>query len=144
MHPFVAALLGGVMIGFASVLLLLFNGRLLGVSGILDGFIDAAKARKAHRDWRGWFLAGLLLGGAVLAIVYPSYFEFGVHRSWFAIAAAGLLVGYGTRLGNGCTSGHGICGTSRLSPRSIAATLTFIASGALTVALVRALFGDRV
>ncbi|MCB1414406.1 MAG: YeeE/YedE family protein [Xanthobacteraceae bacterium] len=127
-----AGLLGGALIGLASVLLMLFNGRIAGISGI---FGDLLTAR--NRGWRLAFVAGLLaapllaaLGGATLPV--PT-----MPASFTLIAIAGLLVGIGTRLGGGCTSGHGVCGNARLSARSIAATVTFMVVAIVTVAVVR-------
>ncbi len=141
------ALLGGALIGLAVVLFALLNGRLLGVSGIVYGLVDRRPGRmnrsQEHRSgaWRLAFLGGLLAGGAVLLVVHPQAFGVSANRSLIATAAAGFLVGFGSRLGNGCTSGHGVCGVSRLSPRSIAATLTFIATGMLTVLVIKVGFG---
>lgn len=131
-------LAGGAMIGAASALYLATHGRIAGISGIVSGILDRAA------DWRGRaaFVAGLATAGAVLALLAPSFFERSAG-SLLLVAIAGLLVGFGTRLGNGCTSGHGVCGTSRLSFRSIVATLTFIATGAITVAVATHLGGDR-
>ena len=96
---------------------------------------------RARRAWKACFVAGLLAGGLLLRIFLPTAFDFGIIRPYGMLMIAGLLVGFGTRLGNGCTSGHGVCGISRLSPRSIIATMTFIASGALVVYLVDHLLG---
>ena len=110
--------------------MLLFDGKIAGVSGIFAGVLRPAKTDTL---WKVCFLAGLLTGGLLLRSLYPSAFEFGGLRSTGVLVFAGLLVGFGTRLGNGCTSGHGVCGVSRLSTRSIAATIIFICSGALVV-----------
>jgi uncharacterized membrane protein YedE/YeeE len=136
----VTALAGGGLIGVAVMLLALFNGRLLGVSGIAYGLLERQPGEVA---WRLAFLAGLLTGGLVLLLAHPEAFGPPSSRSLPATAVAGLLVGFGTRLGNGCTSGHGVCGVSRRSPRSIAATLTFIATGMITVLAVNAWFGGN-
>lgn len=141
------ALLGGVLIGLAVVLFALLNGRLLGVSGIVYGLIDRGPGQvdrsRLHLSggWRLAFLSGLLAGGAILVLVHPEAFGVSAKRSLMATGAAGFLVGFGSRLGNGCTSGHAVCGVSRLSPRSIAATLTFIATGMLTVFAIDIGFG---
>ncbi len=141
MTEYSLALLGGSLVGLASVLMLLFNGKILGVSGIVGGvFQNQAK----ERAWRYSFLFGLFAGGVILRLLLPSAFTFSLSRSPYALIAAGLLVGYGTRLGNGCTSGHGICGVSRLSPRSLAATLTFMGTGALVVLVINHLLGGRI
>ena len=135
------ALAGGALIGLAAALLLTLNGRILGASGVLNGLLDRAR-RPGHSgeegdvDWRLALLAGLV-GGAVLA---SSILGAPAPRTGFpawALALSGLLVGYGTRLCSGCTSGHGICGLARLSPRSLVATAVLIASGVATVTLVR-------
>lgn len=128
---FLLAFLGGTLIGLASLLLLLFNGRILGVSGIVGGIFQMRNADS--KLWRHAFLTGLWIGGALLFWFFPSAFSFSLPRSIYALLIAGLLVGFGTRLGGGCTSGHGICGMSRLSPRSVVATLIFIACGAIVV-----------
>ncbi len=139
MHNFtpLSALLGGLLIGLATSLMLLFAGKIAGISGIVGGFLRPARE---DSTWRGAFLGGLLLGGVALRLACPTAFG-STAAPLTAVAIAGLLVGYGTRLGNGCTSGHGICGNSRPSLRSIVATVTFMATGALTVFVVRRLFG---
>jgi uncharacterized membrane protein YedE/YeeE len=130
----VPALLGGMLIGLAASLLLLVNGRVAGISGITGGLLEGPR-----RDawWRVAFLAGLAAGAAIMARALPQAFAPSLSRSAVTLLGAGLLVGYGTRLSNGCTSGHGVCGVSRGSLRSIAATATFIATGAVTVAVTR-------
>jgi uncharacterized membrane protein YedE/YeeE len=140
MHDFTpwSALAGGALIGLAASLLLLGNGRIAGISGIVSGLLVRQRGDVA---WRALFVAGLVLAGVFAQLVSPEHLGRSAS-SLAATAAAGLLVGVGTRLGNGCTSGHGVCGLSRLSPRSLAATLTFIASGMLLVALVRLLGGE--
>ena len=116
--------------GISGLLLLYFNGRILGVSGILSGVF---RDRTSEGNWRYAFLAGLLAGAAALKFAAPDFFSNSVVRSSLSLLIAGLLVGFGTSMANGCTSGHGVCGTSRLSARSISATLIFIGFGALTV-----------
>lgn len=135
----VSSLVGGLLIGSAASLLLVASGRIAGVSGILGGLIDRPKG---ETGWRVAFLAGLLAGGFVLRVLVPSAIAAPAVSSPFVLVLAGLLVGFGTRLGNGCTSGHGVCGVSRLSPRSIAATATFMAAGMLTTFVVRHLLGN--
>lgn len=132
-----AGLLGGALIGLAAALLLLANGRVAGISGILGNLL-----RPAPGDvlWRAMFLLGLIGTGALALRLQPAAFS-AQERPLLLVAAAGLLVGFGTRLGSGCTSGHGVCGVSRLSPRSIAATMTFMATGAATVYVARHLLG---
>jgi uncharacterized membrane protein YedE/YeeE len=137
MHDFTPwrALAGGALIGIAASVLWLGAGRVAGVSGIVEGLFSR---RGDDRVWRLLFLVGLGAGGLILAVLSPSVFG-GSTRSLPLLAGAGLLVGFGSRLGGGCTSGHGICGLSRLSRRSLAATVTFIATGMLTVLVSRAL-----
>ncbi len=133
-------LLGGVLIGLAASGFLLLNGRIAGISGIIGG---ALTTNTRGNGWRFSFVGGLLLGGVLLWLLMPSVYPSvpsAQHQSVGLLIVAGLLVGFGTRLGSGCTSGHGVCGIARLSPRSIAATLTFITTGALAVLVVR-LFG---
>jgi hypothetical protein len=135
------ALAGGVLIGLAAALLLLFHGRVAGISGILG---DALRAPTAGGEavFRLAFLAGLLGAGLALRFVYPAAFGAAAAAVPLPfVIVAGLLVGYGTRLGNGCTSGHGVCGISRLSTRSLAATATFMAAGGATVFVVRHVLG---
>jgi uncharacterized protein len=135
----VSSLIGGVLIGLAAGLLLLIHGKIAGVSGILGGLLQP---RPGDISWRAWFLGGLAGGGLLLALMWPGAFgDVPADRSLPIVAAAGLLVGFGTRMGNGCTSGHGVCGLSRMAPRSIVATATFMAAGFITVLLVRLLGG---
>jgi uncharacterized membrane protein YedE/YeeE len=134
---------GGVLIGLAALLLLGANGRVMGVSGVagtLMTFAVDARAR-AHAakewPWRVAFIAGLVCTGAVLALATDTFaFEMPEGRSFGVLALAGLLVGYGTRAGLGCTSGHGICGLGRFSGRSLLATILFMAAGALVATLI--------
>jgi hypothetical protein len=139
MHNFtpLPALAGGLLIGLASALLLLSHGKIAGISGILGGLIHKNTADRATPFA---FVLGLLLAGVVAFRLNPGAIQGSGTPAWVLIVA-GLLVGYGTRLGNGCTSGHGVCGVSRLSPRSIAATAAFMAAGMLTVFVVRRLLG---
>jgi len=134
MHNFtpLSALCGGILIGLSASAMLLLDGKIAGISGILAGVL---KPVKDDTLWRICFLAGLLAGGLLLRIVLPGAFAFGIIRPFPILIIAGLLVGFGTRLGSGCTSGHGVCGVSRLSPRSLVATVTFIATGAIVVYL---------
>jgi hypothetical protein len=126
------ALAGGALIGLAAATLLVLTGRLAGISGILGGIVD----EPGQRGWRAAFALGLLAGGMVLRGVAPALLNIATDRTLGVTALAGLLVGVGTQLGSGCTSGHGICGIGRGSPRGLAATLTFMAAGALTVFVV--------
>ena len=129
---------GGLMIGLAAAALMLTAGRILGVSGIFSGLLSP---KAGEVGWRLSFVAGLLVGGAALFAARPELFANEMTRSLPAMALGGLLVGFGARLGSGCTSGHGVCGVARLGPRSLAATPTFIAFGALTTYLVNHLLG---
>jgi hypothetical protein len=134
-----SALTGGVLIGLAVALLLLFNGRVAGVSGIASGVLPP------WRDEIGWrlcFLAGLMLA-PVLYKFLGGQVAIQIKASPLVMAFAGVLVGYGTSLGRGCTSGHGVCGLSRLSARSAVATLTFMFSAAITVYIVRHFIGTE-
>ncbi len=137
MNDITLALIGGGLIGLSATLWLLVHGRIAGISGILGVFL---KTPAAEGGLRGWFLLGLLLAGVLGATLAPEKFA-EAPASLPLVAAAGLLVGFGTRLGNGCTSGHGICGMSRLSRRSLAAVFTFMAAGALVVFLARHVLG---
>jgi uncharacterized protein len=132
------SLLGGLVIGLAISAMLLLAGRIAGVSGIVGGIV---RARRGDILGRVLFFAGMLGGGAILVQLRPEAFVNLLPRSTPALVAAGVLVGFGTRLGNGCTSGHGICGISRLSRRSIVATGVFMAVAALTVWATRHLAG---
>lgn len=134
----VYGLLGGVLIGISAGAFLILNGRIAGISGILGGVLTPARGDTA---WRLWFVAGLLCGGLLLVAFHAAAFPETIDSSSATLVAAGLLVGFGTRLGNGCTSGHGVCGMARLSPRSIVATITFIAVGAVTVVVATRVFG---
>ena len=128
------ALLGGALIGLAAALAVLFNGRVAGISGILGGILDLDRA---NMPWRLAFLIGLIGAGAVMLARPEATIE--ITGSTPLLIAGGLLVGFGTRLGSGCTSGHGVCGISRLSGRSIVATITFMAAGIATVAVMNLL-----
>ncbi len=133
----VSSLLGGALIGLAAAALLLLHGRVAGISGIVGGALSAG----GERGWRLWFLAGLALGGLVIARFAPAAFPTALPAPAPLLVAAGLLVGFGTQLGGGCTSGHGVCGIGRLSARSLAATATFMATGALAVFVARHVIG---
>lgn len=133
-----SGLAGGVLIGLAAALFVLVQGKVAGISGILGG---ALKAPRADVTWRLAFVAGLIAGPLLVTAVRGSPPEVGLQASWPILIVAGLLVGFGTRLGGGCTSGHGVCGMARLSPRSIVATVVFIATAAITVFFVRHVIG---
>lgn len=120
---------------------MLFSGRIAGVSGIFSGLLNI---KPGDFGWRAAFALGIVAMGALLYALAPQLFGFGVDRSLLAVAAGGLLVGFGARLGSGCTSGHGVCGVARLGPRSFVATLVFIASGAATVFAVNHLAGGSI
>lgn len=131
-----ASLSGGVLIGGASALFILLNGRILGVSGILGGLLPA---KKGDASWRIAFLLGLFLSPLVMKALAPADF-FNIPRidaTMTMVIVAGLMVGLGTRYGSGCTSGHGVCGLSRLSPRSMVATVLFMAAGFATVLVIK-------
>ena len=137
MHPEfspASGFLGGVLIGLAAVLLLLANGRIAGVSGILGGLLSR---KRGDIGWRAAFVLGLWLGGLVYWAARGAPFEVALQATPAVMIVAGFLVGYGTRLGSGCTSGHGVCGIARFSPRSMVATAVFMASGVATVFVVR-------
>ena len=137
MHDFtpISALAGGALIGAASVWLLAANGRVAGVSGILHGLLSPPLS-----EWRAWFISGLLLAGlAWQAAGAPVPLRQDFSLVW--AAAAGLLVGFGTRMGGGCTSGHGVCGLGRLSARSLVAVCVFMAGGMASVYVTRHLLG---
>ena len=127
------ALAGGALIGLAASWLLFAKGRIAGISGIVGGLLGPWGPESA---WRLSFLLGLLAGGGVLVATMPGAIAAPSGRSLAAVAVAGALVGYGTRLGSGCTSGHGVCGLTRFSPRSVVATLTFMATGFVTATLL--------
>lgn len=139
MHDFtpLSGLLGGALIGLAAAMLMLLTGRMAGVSGILGGALAAG----SDRSWRLAFVAGLV-AAAVIAPLFgaPSPARVAASNP-VLLAVAGLLVGFGSRLGNGCTSGHGVCGFARISARSIVATLVFMAVAVATVAIMRHGFG---
>jgi uncharacterized protein len=133
-----SAAVGGALIGLSAALLMTLNGRIAGITGLFAGLIDPIGS---ERIWRATFIAGLIaapLSAALLGLALPLP---QMPTSLAVIAAAGLLVGFGTRLANGCTSGHGVCGIARLSPRSIAATAIFMGAAIIVVALTRQVFG---
>ncbi|MDB5919944.1 MAG: YeeE/YedE [Massilia sp.] len=132
-----ASLAGGVLIGLAAAMFALFNGRIAGISGILGGLLEWPKGDAA---WRIAFLLGLVAAPAAYSLFAPLP-AVRVDAGTATLVAAGLLVGLGTRYGAGCTSGHGVCGLSRRSPRSLVATVAFMAAGFVTVFIVRHLIG---
>ncbi|WP_233144540.1 YeeE/YedE family protein [Methyloprofundus sedimenti] len=134
----VSALSGGALIGLSVSLLLLFNGRMAGISGIMNGMFSAPKKEEI---WRGLFLMGLILGAFIFQLLTNNSLQLRLGYPILLIILGGFLVGFGTRMGNGCTSGHGICGIATFSLRSIAATITFMLSGMITVFILKHLLG---
>lgn len=128
------ALLGGILIGTSVSLMLLWNGRVTGISGIING---ALSPLKGDTLWRVLFVVGLFLGGLVMRQLNSGVFHDTVESAPWTIVVAGLLVGFGTIMGSGCTSGHGVCGISRLSPRSLVATVVFMLAGIAGVFVFR-------
>jgi uncharacterized membrane protein YedE/YeeE len=128
-----SALVGGALIGLSAVLLMLATGRIAGISGIVGGLLGAGRTDAA---WRLAFVLGLIAGAGIIGMagIAPAI---EIEASWPVVVAGGLLVGFGTRLGGGCTSGHGVCGIARLSRRSLLATVLFMAAGASVVFVVR-------
>lgn len=133
-----SALAGGALIGLAASAMMLFNGRVAGISGIIGGLWTP---RAGDIAWRLAFAAGLIGAGAGMMLLLPDSIGGPSTRSVGAVAAAGLVVGFGVRMGNGCTSGHGVCGLSRFSKRSLVATLTFMTTGCLTAVAIQLLAG---
>lgn len=132
----VSALIGGVLIGISATILILFNGRVAGISGIVRGIFFGEKNEKR---WRFIFLIGLLISPFIYSL-FATLPSLEISNNYAKIAIAGLLVGFGTRLGSGCTSGHGVCGIARLSRRSIVATLVFMVAAIVTVYLTKHVF----
>lgn len=130
---------GGVMIGTAAALLFALNGRIAGVSGVLGTLVLDRPTGEA--PWRALFLAGLVLGALLMSFLRPDVASSTLQTGWAGMIVAGFIVGFGTRMGSGCTSGHGVCGMARLSRRSILATLTFMAAGFATVFVLRHVLG---
>lgn len=127
------ALIGGILIGTAASLMLWLNGRVTGISGIIGGLFN-----QGEKAWRIYFLLGLLAGGIFLQLLNPTFFSGRLDIDPLTTLIAGCLVGFGTSLGSGCTSGHGVCGISRLSVRSIVATFAFIVMGVISVLIAKA------
>jgi uncharacterized membrane protein YedE/YeeE len=134
----VSAAIGGGLIGLSAVLLMLLNGRIAGISGILGGLLNV---RSQDKGWRLAFIAGLMLVPVIAGLIGYGMAPPDLPANWTVIVAAGLLVGFGTRLGSGCTSGHGICGMARLSGCSISATIIFMTAAVMTVAVTRHVAG---
>lgn len=135
-----AALAGGAVIGLAAALMLAVNGRVLGVSGIAAGLV-AGGTTAGERWLRGLFLAGMVVGGLAVGKLLPQALPGAITGNHLLLVASGLAVGFGTRLGGGCTSGHGVCGIARLSPRSLVATAIFMLGGMMMVSIVRHVLG---
>jgi uncharacterized membrane protein YedE/YeeE len=140
MHDFtpISALVGGALVGLSASLFLFTHGRVAGISGLYGGILRRTSPDRAVRLA---FIAGLLLSGIVARIVFPAAFESAWTATLPVALIAGLLVGFGTQLGNGCTSGHGVCGITRFSVRSLVATGTFMAAGIATTFVVRHVMG---
>lgn len=132
-----SSLAGGILIGVAAAMFVLLNGRIAGISGIVGGLLKPVQGDVA---WRVAYVLGMVIAPATY-LLFSKLPPLRIDASWGALVAAGLLVGVGTRYGSGCTSGHGVCGLSRLSPRSLVATLTFMAAGFATVYMLRHIFG---
>ena len=137
----VESLVGGIVIGIAALVLLRFYGRIAGISGVFGGLFPF---NTGETLWRMVFLAGLVTGGVILSFLHTDAVTFELAYSNPALILAGLLVGVGSRMGNGCTSGHGICGLGRLAPRSMVAVLTFMATGILAAIVVHQIFGGAI
>ncbi|MGH1346153.1 MAG: YeeE/YedE family protein [Nannocystales bacterium] len=133
----IASSIGGLLIGLSAAMMLVLKGRIAGISGIIGGL---ASAPAGERPWRLAFMGGLLAGGVVMVALVPGQFGSQPTAGTGALVVAGLLVGVGTRIGGGCTSGHGVCGLSRFSPRSMVATALFMSFAAITVFFTRHIF----
>lgn len=133
--------MGGALIGLSAALMILANGRIAGVSGVLGGLVLERKSDEV--SWRGLFLVGMIAGALLMVLVRPELAKATLQVGWLGMIAAGLVVGLGVRMGGGCTSGHGVCGIARFSKRSTLATLTFMLTGAVTVWLLRHVLGGQ-
>jgi hypothetical protein len=130
----IPSLLGGMILGVAAALYVLLHGRILGISGIVSGLLHP---KAGDWSWRLAFALGLLTSSFLAALIFGIFPVIEVDANWLTVIVAGLLVGFGVQYGSGCTSGHGICGLSRLSPRSLVATLSFMTAGFLVVFIIR-------
>ena len=130
----IPSLLGGMILGVAAALYVILHGRILGISGIVSGLLHP---KVGDWSWRLAFALGLLTSSFLAALIFGIFPVIVVDASWLTVIVAGLLVGFGVQYGSGCTSGHGICGLSRLSPRSLVATLSFMTAGFLVVFIIR-------
>jgi uncharacterized membrane protein YedE/YeeE len=138
MHEYLQALIGGLMIGLAAVIIMASHGKIMGVSGIVSGLLPRAAV---DRSWRLWFIAGILAAPILLALFVGHQPSVELTDNLPMLISGGLLVGLGTVIGNGCTSGHGVCGLGRLSKRSLVATATFMGTAIVTVYFSRHLLG---
>ena len=134
----ISASIGGALIGLSAVMLMALNGRIAGISGVFSGSVFAERGDKF---WRVLFVVGLIAAPILWTLVQGSQPKFEITDNWSLNIAGGLLVGFGTRLGSGCTSGHGVCGLARLSPRSMASVGLFMAAGMITVAVAKIVLG---
>lgn len=134
----IPALLGGMILGVAAALYVLLHGRILGISGIISGLL---RPQLTDSAWRVALVFGLISAPFLAALFFGIFPIVEIEVDWIALVIAGLLVGFGAQYGSGCTSGHGICGLSRLSPRSLVATLSFMSAGFITVFVIRHLIG---
>ena len=134
----ISASIGGALIGLSAVMLMALNGRIAGISGVFSGSVFAERGDKF---WRVLFVVGLIAAPILWTLVQGSQPKFEITDNWSLYIAGGLLVGFGTRLGSGCTSGHGVCGLARLSPRSMASVGLFMAAGMITVAVAKIVLG---
>ena len=132
MHDFtpISAAIGGLLIASSLALMLIGTGRIAGLSGVFAGIL------RAKLDWRLWFVVGMFAAGALFRVTRPETFDYGARVPLWAVAVSGVLVGIGTRTSNGCTSGHGLCGMSRFSKRSIIATMVFFGVGVITATTI--------
>lgn len=137
----IASTLGGVLIGIAAAGLLLFHGRIAGISGIAGGIF---RREPGDISWRVMFLVGMFAAGVLWSYFFPLDYRVEIDRSTAALIVAGLTVGIGTQLGSGCTSGHGVCGIGRLSKRSTVATISFMTTAAITVFIVNEVLGGSI
>ncbi len=132
----ITGLIGGILIGISATILLVCNGRIAGISGMINGALKFSSAE----NWRWYFLGGMLIGGLIYEYILPLPATPKYPLNLPVMIIGGLLVGFGTRMGNGCTSGHGVCGLGRLSMRSLIAVISFMASGIITVFITHHLF----
>ena len=135
----ISSFIGGALIGLSAAILLLFNGRIAGVSGIMQ--LASSTTAKGERLWRYLFLAGIIIGAFLYQLSQPGFFTPREGHPLGLLITGGILVGFGTRMGNGCTSGHAVCGIARFSIRSIVATIIFMLTGMASVYVLRHVFG---